>query len=268
MIDLRMPAALFALPFVFATVLRGQDAPEVKLPAKESFHLFLLVGQSNMAGRGKVEDQDRQPHPRVLMLTKENRWAPAVAPLHFDKKSAGVGIGRAFGSEIANSNDEVTIGLIPCAHGGSPISTWEPGAYYKPTKGYPYDDALKRTREALKVGVLKGILWHQGESDSKPELCEAYEANLHLLISRFRKEFDAPNVPFIAGQMGQFKERPWSPAKKMVDAAQQDLPKHIHHTAFVNSNGLSHNGDEVHFDSASYRELGRRYAKAFHELTR
>jgi hypothetical protein len=103
---------------------------------KEKFHLYLLVGQSNMAGRGKVEAQDKKPHPRVLMLTKENRWTPAVAPLHFDKPFAGTGIGRTFGIRIAENNPDVTVGLIPCAAGGSPISTWEPGGYHGQTKSH------------------------------------------------------------------------------------------------------------------------------------
>jgi len=244
----------------------GENTGQIKLPPKDRFHLFLLVGQSNMAGRGKVEALDRQPHPRVLMLTKDHAWAPAIDPLHSDKKSAGVGLGRTFGLELAKLYPEVTIGLIPCAHGGSAIASWKPGVYYKPTNGHPLDDAIKQCREAIKVGTLKGILWHQGESDSKPETCGAYEAQLHLLVFKFREAFAAPDVPFIAGQMGQFDERPWSSPKKIVDAAHQDLPNRISHTAFVNSNGLTHKGDQVHFSSAGYRELGKRYAKAFRKL--
>src|SRR5687768_14861689 len=63
---------------------------EISPPAKEKFHLYLLIGQSNMAGRGVVEEADKVPHPGVLVFTKENAWAPAVDPLHFDKTIAGV----------------------------------------------------------------------------------------------------------------------------------------------------------------------------------
>ena len=63
--------------------------------------------------------------------------------------------------------------------------------------------------------------------------------------------------------MGQFRERPWSAAKKQVDAAHRSLPEKVPHTAFVSSDGLSHKGDHVHFDAASYRELAKRYAKAY-----
>ena len=174
------------------------------------FHLFLLAGQSNMAGRGTVEEDDRAPHPRLLMLDKTGQWVPAVDPLHFDKpKVIGVGLGKTFGIDYAQANPRITVGLIPCAVGGSPISSWKPGGYHPQTKSHPYDDAIARTKLAMKSGVLKGILWHQGESDSKPRASEVYEQELHHLIARFRQVFDAPDLPFVAGQMGKFADRPW-----------------------------------------------------------
>ncbi|MCP4777736.1 MAG: sialate O-acetylesterase, partial [Planctomycetaceae bacterium] len=75
--------------------------------------------------------------------------------------------------------------------------------------------------------------------------------------------FNDENLPFIAGQMGQFKERPWSTDKKRVDSIHATLPMQVSITGFVKSNGLAHKGDKIHFDSESYRELGRRYHAAF-----
>lgn len=219
-----------------------------------------------MAGRGRIAEQDKRPHPRVLTLSKDLQWKPAVAPLHFDKPGiVGVGIGRAFGRGVAEANPDITVGLIPCGVGGSPIDSWVEGAFYKPTRSHPWDDAIKRARRALQSGELKGILWHQGESDSKPGLAETYEKKLHHLIAQLRTELDAKNVPFIAGQMGQFA--PWSKAKKVVDQAQRDLVGKVRNTAFVRSDGLKHKGDRVHFDAAGFRELGRRYVRAWLELT-
>lgn len=242
-------------------------AEPAKLPAKENFHLFLLVGQSNMAGRGTVEEQDKTPRPRVLMLSKSGEWVPAVDPMHFDKPAAGVGLGKTFGTLMAEANPGVTIGLIPCAVGGSPIDSWKPGEFYPPTKSHPWDDAMKRAAIALKAGTLKGILWHQGESDSTDALAPAYEAKLHDLIARLRKELNAPDVPFIAGQMGVFADAPWNAPKKTVDAAHRALPAKVPHTAFVSAESLHHRGDKVHFDSPSYREFGKRYAEAFKKLS-
>ena len=239
----------------------------VSLPSQEKFHLFLLVGQSNMAGRGKVTPDDQKAPSRVLVLQKNNQWGPAIDPLHFDKpKVVGVGLGRTFGITIAESNPEMTVGLIPCAVGGSPIDSWEPGGYHAQTKSHPYDDMLKRAKLALQAGTLKGILWHQGESDSRPDKAKVYEKKLHELIARLRKDLEAAQVPFIAGQMGQFQKRPWNEAKKQVDAAHRNLPEKVARTAFVHSDNLHHKGDNVHFDAKSYREFGKRYAEAYFEL--
>jgi uncharacterized protein YqgV (UPF0045/DUF77 family) len=150
--------------------------------------------------------------------------------------------------------------------GGSPIDSWKPGEFYAPTKSHPWDDTSKRSKIALKSGVLKGILWHQGESDSKEPLASAYEEKLHDLVKRFRKELEAPEVPFIVGQMGQFVEVPWDAAHKKVDQTHQDIIKKIPFTAYVSAEGLKHKGDKVHFDAASYREFGKRYATAYLKL--
>lgn len=241
-------------------------AEPVELPPREQFHLFLLVGQSNMAGRGIVEAQDRIPHPRVLMLNKDGQWLRAVDPMHFDKAAAGVGLGRTFGIQVAEASPDITVGLIPCAVGGSPIDAWKPGEFYAPTASHPWDDAIRRAKLALQSGVLKGILWHQGESDANDKLAPAYEAKLHDLIQRLRAELRAPDVPFLAGQMGQFPDSPWNDAHKQVDKAHRDLPRRVSHTAFVSSEGLQHKGDKVHFDAASYREFGKRYAEAYAKL--
>jgi hypothetical protein len=257
---------LVALAFGLIPALPGAAEP-AKVPPKEKFHLFLLVGQSNMAGRGKVEDQDRVANNRVLMLNRSGEWVPAVDPLHFDKPVAGVGLGRTFGLEVAKATPGVTVGLIPCGVGGSPIDVWKPGAFYAATKSHPWDDAIKRAKLAQKTGKLKGILWHQGESDSTAVLAPDYEAKLHDLVKRLRKELDAEEAPFIVGQLGQFAGIPWNDARKQVDAAHRELPKKMPHCAFVESTGLTHKGDKVHFDSASYREFGKRYAKAYLKLT-
>ncbi len=261
-----MPLLLVAVVFFFSGIarLRAEEAPA--LPERERFHLFLLAGQSNMAGRGIVEKQDRVPHPRVLTLTKSNTWAPAVDPIHFDKSAAGVCLGRTFGIEIAEADPSITIGLIPCAVGGSPISSWEPGGYHDQTKSHPYDDAMERVRFAIESGVLRGILWHQGESDSNSKKAPLYEEKLHSLIARFRKELESPDVPFVVGQLGAFEKRPWNEWRQQVDAAHAAVPGKIPLTAFVPSDGLTPNADLIHFDAASLREFGRRYAAAFRQL--
>ena len=242
----------------------GTASAQSKVPSEHveipqdpgSFHLILLAGQSNMAGRGKVDSQNPQTDARILMLNKANEWTLAKDPLHFDKlKVVGVGLGRTFALDYAKAHPGITVGLIPCAVGGSSIAVWEPDGYHSSTKTNPWDDMLPRARLAMKSGSLKAVLWHQGESDSNEMRAPMYEGKLTDLITRLRSQLDADNVPFIAGQMGQFAERPWNEWRQMVDAAHQNLPKTIPVTAFANSTGLKHKGDKVHFNSASLSRI-------------
>lgn len=230
---------------------------EAETGPRDSFHVYLLLGQSNMAGRGKVGEEDRTPHPRVFSLTKEEKWAPAVEPLHFDKPVAGVGPGLAFGKAMAEADPAIRVGLVPCAAGGSPIESWTPGGYHGQTKSHPYDDAIRRARAALKKGVLKGILWHQGESNQP----EGYREKLIELVGRLRKELAAPEVPFIVGELGRFRGYPDGPNAKK-NRIFQAVPTFIPKSACVSSEGLGARRDGIHFTAEASRELGRRYARA------
>jgi hypothetical protein len=251
-------ATLCCLTFTLA-----QEPAKMSLPVKENFHLFLLAGQSNMAGRGEVAEEDRKIHPRVLALAREGAWVPAVDPIHFDKPAAGVGPGKSFGVFVADSDPKITVGLVPAACGGSPISAWEPGAYFSQTSSHPYDDALQRARTAMKDGTLKGILWHQGESDSEAALAPEYQARLERLIARFRHDLGVPDLPFLIGQLGQFEKAPWAAPKNMVDAGHRALAGKLTNVVFVKSDGLTPRSDNIHFDAMSQREFGKRYAAGY-----
>lgn len=244
-----------ALPF---TVNAAETNSPVKLPAREKFHLYLLMGQSNMAGRGKIEAEDKTPHPRVFMLTTNAIWQPAVEPITHDKpKVLGVGPGFAFGKVMAEKNSEATIGLIPCAFGGTPLSRWQKG-------GDLYSNAVRRAKLAMKDGTIKGVLWHQGENDSgNRKTAETYARRLDQMIRDLRAELGAPKLPFVAGQLGEFlltRTNKDIACVKLVNEAIAELPSRVPHTGCAQAMGLTHKGDQVHFDAASERELGRRFA--------
>lgn len=224
-----------------------------------AFHLYLLVGQSNMAGRGVVDDEGRTSDPRVLMLAKDLKWVPATDPLHFDKPSAGVGPGLAFAKRMAAAHPQARIGLIPCAVGGTPIRAWAPGAADAATKTHPYDDMLVRARAAQQAGVLTGILWHQGEADRGD--CRAYGAALTALVARLRQDLSAPQAPFIAGELTPFTAKVASSCQAF-NGVLQGLKPQIPRFAVVPGAGLGHKGDELHYDAQSARILGGRYAEA------
>jgi hypothetical protein len=230
--------------------------PHEKPPPKPRFHVYLLMGQSNMAGRGRMTEADRRPVERVWMLDKENRWVPAAHPLHFDKpKIAGVGVGIAFAKRMNAEDPAIQIGLVPCAVGGTPLSRWSEG-------GDLYQNAVARAKVAMQRGTLKGVLWHQGESDTgTPENANTYGERLARMIGDLRAELGSPKLPFVAGRLGEFYVRAKKrPGVVTVDAALAALPKRVERTGCASAEGLDHKGDVVHFDADALREFGRRYA--------
>jgi hypothetical protein len=236
---------------LIATLLAGA------LSAQEK-QLFLLIGQSNMAGRGAVEPQDKEIIPRVFMLNKDMAWVPAVDPLHFDKPAvAGVGLGRTFARTLQWANPGASIGLIPAAFGGTSLDEWKPGDKL-------YADAVQRTHEALKSGKLRGILWHQGEADAgAEEHVGSYRERFANLVQHLRQDLNTPDVPVVVGELGEFQKGKFT---RQLNEQLALIPFLVPHSAFVSSSGLTDKGDGLHFNSASAREFGRRYAMAFLSL--
>lgn len=235
--------------------------PKVK-PGKQ---IFLLMGQSNMAGRGVITDEFKNlQHSRVRMLNANSEWVVAKHPLHFDKpKVAGVGPGLAFGMALADAYPKDTIYLVPCAVGGTSIAKWDPGAFDKATNTHPYDDALLRIKEAMKTGKITGAIWLQGESDSNPKAAAVYLSKLKTLIERIRVETHNPKLPFVVGELGTFREN-----YKLINAELHKLPSSLPFTGLVTSENLTHKGDTTHFDAASATLFGERFAKGVLRLTK
>ena len=236
-------------------------------PAREQFDLYLLIGQSNMAGRGKPDAESKAPNPRVLKFTGENTWAPGVDPLNFYRPGKeGVGLGTTFGRVMAAADPNVTIGLVQCAVGGTPLERWQKG-------GDLYGRAVTRARLAMKDGTLKGILWHHGENDShKEETARTYGDRLVRMVADLRADLGAGDVPFLAGKIGpsldlyKGNERGRMEFWKLVNEQIDNLPGRIPNSAVVESDGLTDIGDHVHYDSPSLRVFGKRYAAAMLQL--
>ncbi|MCU7550651.1 sialate O-acetylesterase [Chitinophagaceae bacterium LB-8] len=146
--------SIFSICLLFASLLTMAQKERID----SNFHLYLLIGQSNMAGRGPLDSESKKVHPQILMLDSQNHWVPATDPVHFDKpKSVGVGPAISFAKEMLGKRKNIRIGLIPCALGGSPIKVWEPNAVYL-NVFHPYEDVIKRARIAMKQGVLRHTL--------------------------------------------------------------------------------------------------------------
>jgi hypothetical protein len=240
---------------------------------KKQFDLYLLIGQSNMAGRGYPEPEDTTADKRVLCLNKSGEWEEAKEPIHFDKPIAGVGPGLAFGKAMIR-NSKNSIGLVPCAVGGSGIQYWEPGAFYPATKTKPYNDAIARVKVAMRHGILKGVIWNQGEADANAEKSAAYAANLKTLIYNLRADLGMPDMPFVAAQLPNFQiykvDKQGKPATNYdaikVNAAIAQLKETILNYDFVTSENTQDRGDQLHYNAASARLMGERYASSMKNL--
>jgi hypothetical protein len=253
-------ATLFLL--LLTGALRAQPVAPPSDPAK--FEIYLLVGQSNMAGRGKVTAEDKKPVPNVLILNSTNEWVSQGDPIHFDKPVAGVGLGLTFGKLMAEKKPGTVIGLVPCAVGGTAIAKWKPGAEL-------FKNAVVRAELAQKSGTLKGILWHQGEAESGSEArAQAYAQELTKVATGFREALHAPDAPFIAGELGHFlytRSEAKSPFAKLLNEQLATLPKLLPNSAVVSAKDLKDKGDELHFDADSQREFGKRYFEALQGLS-
>jgi len=240
----------------------------VKVPVqngseKNQFDLYILMGQSNMAGRGELTDSLRSVYSdEVLMLTRDLNWVIAKHPIHFDKPSvAGVGPGLSFGMAMAKAYPGRKIGLIPCAVGGTSIDKWQPGEFDKATSTFPYDDAVVRITRAMKEGQVKGMIWLQGEADSNEKLSAAYLVKLEVLVKRIRKLTGNNRLPVVVGELGRFK-----PDYKLINKELNIAPSRIKHLGVAHSEGFTDKGDKTHFDSKSAIRYGLRFATQMQKL--
>jgi|GEM_PF-1523940 len=232
------------------------DNGHVKDP---NFHIYLLAGQSNMSGRGKLTDlyEDTMStyadisSSRIKVLNADNEWVAAKHPLHYDYTDAAVGPGLDFALKmLANESPDVTIGLIPTAVGGSNIDHWQPGQVL-------YNRAVPKTIIASTDGVLKGVLFHQGEANVFDSTYSTWPAKVKNVISGFRKEFKDPQLKFLIGELGYYRSE-----FKNLNILIPDLVATTPYTYMVSAESLEHKGDNLHFSSASATTLGIRYAQA------
>lgn len=254
--------ALLLLAFCFVCLGSWAQLPEYD---KQKIHLYVLAGQSNMAGNSAVEEVDRMTHPRVWMLDGAQHWVLAKNPMRFDKNIEGVSPGLSFAKFMAAKDSTSIIGLIPCAVGGTGIDLWTPGAYDDKTKTHPYDDALNRILLAKEYGVVKGILWHQGESDSKKELTEAYEVKLKKVFLQFRSDLNDSDLPIVLGTLGDFLVNK-NPYAGIINKSITTVASQLSFSGLADASGLTDAGDRLHFNAASSRALGERYAQALLQI--
>ena len=227
---------------------------------------FLMIGQSNMCGRGDMGDVEEIVNYDCFML-RMGRWQPMSEPINADRAfkgiefASGACLAASFADEL-NKKTGSKIGLIPCADGGTKLSQWMPGELN-------YDHALYMTRLALRTSELKAILWHQGESDCD---CEenviTYRERFIKMITSLRKDINMPDVPVIIGELSHnynSHEIVNSYAERL-NKVFYEIEKELPFCKVVSSKELKMKKDGIHFNSESLRIFGKRYFEKYMEL--
>ena len=221
-----------------------------------------------MEGAPAPEAEDRIGHPRVKVLAYDNcealdrsynHWYPATPPLH--SCGGGVGPGDTFGKALADALPNATIGLVPSAINGVDVDFFRKGIVsarrgefeIAPDNHWSsaYDAVVERARLAQRFGVIRGILFHQGESDSGNA---AWIGKVAELVANLRADLQIEDAPFLAGEL--LHSGRCAGHNSLVN----ELPNHVPNSLVVGASGLA-GMDDYHFDLAGQRALGRRYAE-------
>ncbi|MFI5130798.1 MAG: sialate O-acetylesterase, partial [Chitinophagales bacterium] len=225
-----------------------------KILERQNVWVFILAGQSNMAGRGIVEPQDTVTNSRILSINKNGDLIIAKEPLHwYEPERTGLDCGHSFGKTIIkNLPDSISVLLIPTAVGGSSISQWLGDSLHRNVK--LLSNFLAKIELSKRYGIIKGILWHQGESDANEGDILHYKERLRELFTKFRAATGNNSLPVLLGELGSFSKDKGN--FSLINKAMHDYSLLDDNTAVISTGDLKDKGDSLHFDSNGQRAMG------------
>ncbi|MFD2828214.1 alpha/beta hydrolase-fold protein [Leeuwenhoekiella polynyae] len=250
----------------------------------ENLHVYLAFGQSNMEGHARFEARDTVVNDRFRVMQavdcpdldrKKGNWYTAKPPLCRCK--TGLTPTDYFGRElIENLPQEVKVGVINVSVGGCKIELFDKDNFesyvetspdwlknmVKEYDGNPYARLVEMAKLAQKDGVIKGILLHQGESNTGDSLWPQKVKGVYDNLIKDLK-LDPKKVPLIAGELVSEKQ---GGACASMNPIIRTLPEVIPNSYVVSSEDCEAIGDHLHFSAAGYRKLGRRYGEQMLEL--
>ena len=223
-------------------------------------HSILLIGQSNMAGRGFKDEVEPISNDKIF-VNRNGRWRQMYVPVNPDRVTSGINLSESF-CDLYQREHDVEVGIIPCADGGTNLDQWQVG-------GLLFDHACYMTELASRTSTVAAVLWHQGESDCHGELYSVYEEKFTVIMKAFRDRLGLHDVPFLLGGLGDYLKN-YTPDLAAnytkVNAQLQSIADHNAMTGFVSAEGLSSNPDNLHFSAKALREFGVRYYSEFLKL--
>lgn len=251
--------------------------------ADKPMKVFILAGQSNMAGQGDPSElpAEFQKHPDNVLMPippRDRKGRPRTDLVPFAPFPERFGPEVGFAHAMAEAWPDQKIVLIKKAIGGTSALAWAPdwtreraAVTQNERNGPLYQNLMEQLVEPIRKRYgddveVAGVLWAQGGRDGRYEQsAKEYEQNLKKIIAAFRKDIGKPELPFILAHTVDAPPRGF-PHIAQVRAAQERIAKADPHSALVSSEGLSRNKDNVHFDTKGQLELGKRFAEAYLKL--
>lgn len=249
-----------------------------------NFQIYLCIGQSNMEGAARAELQDSTVNPRFQVIAAvdcanlgriKGSWYPAIPPLC--RCRTNLGPADYFGRTMVERQPEnVKVGVIVVAIGGCRIELFDKENYQSYVEsapgwlkgmvreydGNPYGRLVEMAKLAQKDGVIKGILLHQGESNPNDS---SWTRKVKGVYDNLVKDLnlDPKKVPLLAGETVHADQQGICAGMNTIIAT---LPQTLPNSYVISSAGCSDGPDNLHFNAAGYRELGKRYAEKMLEL--
>ena len=227
-------------------------------------HSFLLIGQSNMAGRGLLSEA-HEIDTSHIPISSNGCWTAMFRPINRDRPFAGVNLAESFAEAYA-AKHMVDVGLIACAEGNSKLDDWMPGEIL-------YDNAVSCCRLAARTSEIKGVLWHQGECDIPKERRLTYRARFERFMEALRRDADLGDIPFILGGLGDFLadctqgNQEEDKTYYLLNRELEAIAANNANVGFVSAVGLGANEDNIHFNSDALYTFGHRYFDVFESMT-
>jgi hypothetical protein len=244
----------------------------------KNFYIFLCIGQSNMEGNARIEAQDTTVDNRFLVLEAvdcpdlgrtKGKWYPAVPPLC--RCRTGLTPADYFGrTMVANLPEKVRVGVINVSVAGCKIELFDKDNYQSYTStapswminiireygGNPYARLVEMAKLAQKDGVIKGILLHQGESNTNDTL---WTQKVKVVYDNLINDLNLKpgSVPLLAGELVNADQ---GGACASMNSIIGTLPQTIPNSFVIPSNGCTDSRDNLHFNAEGYRKFGKRYA--------
>lgn len=251
-----------------------------------NFHVYIAFGQSNMEGNATAEAQDKVAKERFKLMPstdcsnpsrKQGTWAPAISPMA--RCNTALSPAGQFGYTLIDSlPSNIKVGMVVVALGGTGIQMFDPAtyqAYYNSAAswlksyadqygGNPYARLIATAKEAQKTGVIKGILLHQGESNSGDQ---SWPNKVKTIYDKMLSDLglQSKNVPLLVGELVGSDQGGSCAGHNAVIAK---VPSVIPNSYVISSKGCPQKGDGLHFTAPGIREMGKRYAQTMLKILR